>query len=105
MEKQVHAKEALKQMEEIENEIYRNREMAKADAHHYKIMKMIESEQAQLTPQYLQKLAIESFTNNTKLYFGESIPKFISDNIGSSSIATGIADPSQGTNEDVSDDL
>lgn len=50
MEKQVHAKEALKQMEEIENQIYRNREMAKADAHHYKIMKMIESEQAQLTP-------------------------------------------------------
>ena len=26
MEKQVHAKEALKKMEEIENEIYRNRE-------------------------------------------------------------------------------
>ena len=46
MEKQVHAKEALKQMEEIENEIYRLREQAKADAHHYKIMKMIESEQA-----------------------------------------------------------
>ena len=81
MEKQVHAKEALKQMEEIENEIYRNREKAKADAHHYKVMKMIESEQAQLTPQFLQKLAIESFTHNAKLYFGESIPKFISDNI------------------------
>ena len=68
-------------MEEIENEIYRDREKAKADAHHYKIMKMIESEQAQLSPQYLQKLAIESFTHNAKLYFGESIPKFISDNI------------------------
>jgi len=40
-------------------------------------MKMIEAEQAQLTPQYLQKLAIESISNNTKLYFGESIPKFI----------------------------
>ena len=81
MEKQVHAKEALKKMEEIENEIYVEREKSKADAHHYKIMKMIESEQAQLTPQYLQKLAIESFTNNTKLYFGDSIPKFISENI------------------------
>ena len=68
-------------MEEIENEIYKMREQAKADAHHYKIMKMIESEQTQLTPQYLQKLAIESFTHNTKLYFGESIPKFISENV------------------------
>jgi len=29
----------------------------------------------------LQKLAIQSFTQNTKIYFGESIPKFISDNI------------------------
>ena len=44
MEKKVHAKEAERQMEEIENEIYRNREKSKADAHHYKIMKMIESE-------------------------------------------------------------
>ena len=77
----MHAKEALKKMEEIENEIYLQREKSKADAHHYKIMKMIESEQAQLTPQYLQKLAIESFTHNTKLYFGDSIPQFISENI------------------------
>jgi len=45
-------------------------------------MKMIESEQAQLTPEFLQKLAIESFANNTKLYFGESIPKFIQENVG-----------------------
>ena len=50
MEKQVHAKESLKRMEEIENEIYLLREQSKADAHHYKIMKMIESEQIQLTP-------------------------------------------------------
>lgn len=40
-------------MEQIENEIYLDRERAKADAHHYSVMKMIEAEQAQLTPQYL----------------------------------------------------
>jgi len=50
MEKQVHAKEAMKRMEEIENDIYLLREQSKADAHHYKIMKMIEAEQKQLTP-------------------------------------------------------
>jgi hypothetical protein len=32
-------------MEQIENEIFRDKEMAVADANHYKIMKMIESEQ------------------------------------------------------------
>jgi len=31
-------------MEQIENEIYLDREKAKADAHHYSVMKMIEAE-------------------------------------------------------------
>ena len=77
MKKQVLSKESLKQMEAIENEIYRLRENGKADARHYGIMKQIEAEQAQLTPAYLQRLAIEAMTNNTKMYFGNSIPSFI----------------------------
>lgn len=40
-------------MEGIENEIYKLREINKADAKHYGIMKQIEAEQAQLTPEYL----------------------------------------------------
>lgn len=44
-------------------------------------MKMIEAEQAQLTAEYLQKLTIEAMTTNTKMYFGSSIPTFISENI------------------------
>jgi len=35
----------------------------------------------QLTPEFLKKLAIESFSHNTKIYFGESIPKFLVDNV------------------------
>jgi len=42
---------------------------------------MIEAEQAQLSEQYLRKLAIQALTNNTKLYFGPSIPDFINENI------------------------
>lgn len=68
-------------MELIENEIYALREAGKADARHYAVMKEINAEQAQLTPQYLQKLAIESFKQNTKLYFGSSIPTFLNENI------------------------
>ena len=70
-------------MEAIENEIYRLRENGKADAQHYAIMKQIEAEQAQLTPAFLHKLAIESLMNNTKLYFGNSIPSYLSENLGS----------------------
>lgn len=81
MEKQILAKESLKKMEEIENSIYIERERSKADAHYYKVSKMIEAEQKQLTPEFLKRLAIESFANNTKLYFGESIPKFIVENV------------------------
>ena len=68
-------------MEEIENQIYIEREKSKADAHYYKVSRMIEAEQKQLSPEFLKKLAIESFTNNTKIYFGESIPKFLIDNV------------------------
>ena len=68
-------------MEEIENAIYLEKEKARADAHYYKVSKMIEAEQKQLTPEYLKKLAIESIANNTKIYFGESIPKFLMENV------------------------
>lgn len=44
MDKQIQAKESLKTMEEIENRIYREREIAKADAHFYKVSRMIEAE-------------------------------------------------------------
>lgn len=36
-----------------------------------------------MSPEYLKKLAIEAFTNNTKFYFGESIPKFFFENVES----------------------
>mmetsp|Transcript_28460 Transcript_28460/g.21268 ORF Transcript_28460/g.21268 Transcript_28460/m.21268 type:complete len:91 (+) Transcript_28460:646-918(+) len=81
MEKQIFQKESLKKMEEIENEIYLEREKSKADAHYYKISKMIEAEQKQLSQEYLKKLAIESFANNTKIYFGPSIPSMLFENV------------------------
>jgi hypothetical protein len=44
--------------------MYIDSEKAKADAKHYAIKKSIEAEQEQLTPQYLRKLAIQSFSDN-----------------------------------------
>lgn len=80
-ERKLKKKEAERHMEDIENSIYLEKEKSKADANHYSLMKSIEAEQTQLTQQYLQKLAIQSLSQNTKLYFGESIPQFINDNI------------------------
>ena len=58
MELQLQEKESKRKMEQIENEIFREREKSIADANHYKIMKTIQAEQSQLTPEYLQRLAI-----------------------------------------------
>lgn len=80
-ERNVQKKESQKRMEDIENSIYTEKERSRADANHYSLMKTIEAEQAQLSQEYLQKLAIQSLTQNTKLYFGESIPAFILENI------------------------
>lgn len=44
MDKQILAKESMKKMEEIENQIYLEKEKSKADAHYYKVSKMIEAE-------------------------------------------------------------
>lgn len=43
-ERKVAAKEAQKRMEDIENQIYIDKEKAKADANHYSLMRMIEAE-------------------------------------------------------------
>lgn len=81
MEKQIGEKEGLKKIDTIENEMYIERERAKADATFYKMTKEIDAQLTQLTPEYLKKLAIESISSNTKLYFGPSIPAFIMENI------------------------
>lgn len=44
MERQIMAKESVKKMEEIENQIFIEREKSKADAHYYKMQKMVEAE-------------------------------------------------------------
>ncbi len=50
------------------------------DAEFYKISKEIEANNKKLTPDYLKFIALQSISNNTKFYFGESIPKYINTN-------------------------
>lgn len=57
------------------------KQKAYTDAEFYKISKEIEANNKKLTPDYLKYVALVNLSNNTKFYFGESIPKYISSNI------------------------
>jgi hypothetical protein len=46
-----------------------------------KINKEIEANQKKLTPEYLRYSSIIHLANNTKMFFGESIPKYLSSNV------------------------
>lgn len=45
-----------------------------------KISKEIEANNKKLTPEYLKYMSIIHLSNNTKLYFGDSIPKYLATN-------------------------
>jgi hypothetical protein len=80
-EQELFEYEAKKKIQDLENKIYMEKEKTIADAENYRIQKEIEANNRRLTPAYLDYLRILHLSNNTKLYFGESLPKFISSNI------------------------
>ena len=53
--------------------MYLEKQKAKADATFYSTMRTIEAENDKITPQYLDKLAFEAFSN-TQFVTGGSIP-------------------------------
>lgn len=65
----------------IKDQIYLEKQKAYTDAEFYKISKEIEANNKKLTPEYLKYVALVNLSNNTKFYFGESIPRYISSNI------------------------
>jgi len=75
----INEKESLKKMSEIEDLTHLAKEKAMADAEFYKAQKTSESNQVQLTPQYLEMLKFQSIASNTKIYYGNSIPDMFID--------------------------
>jgi hypothetical protein len=63
------------------DQIYLEKQKTITDAEHYKIFSEIEANNKKLTPEYLKYIAITSVSNNTKFYFGESIPKYLTTNV------------------------
>ena len=85
-EQKILSKGSEKRIAEIEAEIHLARERALADAQKYHSDTEAESNKLKLTPEYLQLAMHQALAQNTKIYFGNSIPKmFINANEMSSS--------------------
>ncbi len=53
--------------------------LAMADALYYQITREAEANAQKLTPEYLRLVLYQAIANNTKIYFGESIPQIFLD--------------------------
>ncbi|CAF0850613.1 unnamed protein product [Didymodactylos carnosus] len=74
-EQKIMGKESDKKISEIEAEMHLARERSLADAAKYKAECEAESNKAKLTPEYLQYSKFQSIAQNSKIYFGTSIPQ------------------------------
>jgi erlin len=68
------SKESEKRIAEIEAEMHLARERAMADANKYKSETETESNKLKLSPAFLQWSMYQAIAQNTKIYFGNSIP-------------------------------
>jgi hypothetical protein len=81
-EQKILGKESEKRIAEIEAEMHLNRERSLADANKYKSDTEAESNKVKLSPEFLQWSMYQSLAQNTKVYFGDSIPNIFADNDG-----------------------
>jgi len=74
IEQQIAEKEGLKAMELLQNEIHLAKEKAKSEALQFAVETEAEAWSKKLTPEFLKYTLYSALANNTKIYFGESIP-------------------------------
>lgn len=88
-EQEVMEKEAEQKMSSIGDQMHLAQQKARTDAKIYSIQQEADANKALLTAEYLQLQRIVAVGNNTKVYFGEKIPTFFSDNAGAAARAVG----------------
>ncbi|CAM2707811.1 unnamed protein product [Rotaria socialis] len=81
-EQKILGKESEKRIAEIEAEMHLARERSMADANKYKSDTEAESNKMKLTPEFLQWSKYQALSQNTKVYFGDSIPNIFNNNDG-----------------------
>lgn len=87
-EQKILEKESERKIAEIEVMMQVHRDKSLADAAYYKATKEIESNKLKLTPEYLELVKYQSLSQNTKIYFGNSIPNMFTDTLFSPAAAT-----------------
>ncbi|KAK4771785.1 hypothetical protein SAY86_013560 [Trapa natans] len=72
-------KDGSRRQQEIENQMYLDRQKSLADADFYRVMREAEANKLKLTPQFLELKFIEAIAGNTKIFFGNKVPNMIWD--------------------------
>ena len=72
-------KENEQRLEQIANEMHLAKLKAAADAEFYAATREAEANAQRITPELIQLEAVRALSNNTKVYFGESLPKMFVD--------------------------
>jgi len=76
-QQQIDAQLAAKEIQRIEDEIAKNRQMSAADAQFYTAQKIAEGNSLKFTPEYLELQKYQHLGSTTKIYFGPDIPSTI----------------------------
>jgi len=79
LEMEVSARENEQRLEQIANEMHLAKLKAAADAEFYAATREAEANAQRITPELIQLEAVRALANNTKVYFGESLPKMFVD--------------------------
>ena len=74
-------KDSQRKMSEIEDATNLARRKSQADAEYYSAKMSALSNKLKLTPEYLELFKYKSIMTNTKLYFGTSIPTYLTENM------------------------
>ncbi|KAL7287968.1 erlin-1-like [Trichogramma pretiosum] len=74
-EQKIMEKESLQRMASIEDEMHLARERSKADADFYQLDRQAEANKLLLTKEYLELEKYKALSSNSKIYYGQDIPK------------------------------
>lgn len=71
-------KESLQRIASIEDEMHLAREKSRSDAEFYQTKKQAEANDLLLSKEFLELKKYESLGQNSKIYYGQDIPKMFS---------------------------
>lgn len=71
-------KESLQRIASIEDEMHLAREKSRSDADYYQMARQAEANKLLLSKEYLELEKYKSVSKNSKVYFGQEIPKMFS---------------------------